>query len=160
MEADSEAIRKNSGSDPEVWVSIREATHRLGISERAVRLRVKAGKLDRRVEDGRAQVRLPDRAADPEAIPQASESDRDARLADKDAEIAFLREQLQQHMTAQAELRTLMLADRQELIALRQRLALAPVQNAQKGGSETRTDAKDAGVSKQSWWRKLFARRG
>lgn len=166
------------------WLSIREASFVLKVSERAIQIRAKQGKIPSRKVGGRWEVlatnapqnETPPKPRNENEISRKNESDSRKRnepqnenetpisftetaqvkqleneLAflraerEKDSEeIAFLRGEVERRNTAESELRRLMLTDKQELLELRQRVAIGEAPH-----SETGKDTSEAGTGAQ-----------
>jgi hypothetical protein len=151
------------------WLSVKDAAARLSLSARSVQRQVATGKRQARHVAGKLQVLV----ATDEATGSrngASESRRAAppewaaRLAEKDALIAYLQAELTAQREARdregSELRRLMALDKEELQRLRQQLAIAPAaEDASVSRQDAVTDEKAAGESKRAWWSRLFGRR-
>lgn len=159
----------------ESWFSIREASERLKVSERVLQKRAQSGDIISRKVKNRWEVSLTQEPS-PE-IPneqtnehsRTSESDsrtnersneqdsgtQEALIRQLQAENAFLRSELtaqrEAHQTAESELRRLMAMDKQELLDLRQRVALTGT-----SGTETGKDTpKEGGKAQRGFWSHL-----
>lgn len=163
-EEDSRTKDEQTANLREPWRTVREAAAQLGVSVRAVQMRVQRGTLASRRDGKTLYVRLDPNEPIREQFAKNGESpSRPAPdlVEQLRSEIAFLRERVQQHETAEGELRRLMLTDRQELLDLRQRLAItAAPQDAQEGAGEAetgaegkRTAAERSRAEKRPWWR-------
>jgi hypothetical protein len=163
----------------EEWVSVAEAARRLSISPRAVRKRCAMGNQRFRKRGNRLEVQWEPNGnreepewepTEPFAEPAGTETgtrgtdgepklepEEPALVAQLRSEVAFLRSQLAQRDVAEAELRRLMLADKQELHELRQRLALPPAL-APEEASPVEGDEHN-GHRGRSWWTRLFGRK-
>ncbi len=145
-------------------LTLQEAAHRLGVSESAIRKRVKRGTLDsEKTEEGRVLVYLdvsaapsapgPDNTTDPhtEALTSA--------LAAKDQTIEVLRQQLEAQTRANDE-------NRRIIGALTERLALPSpetsdtptydVETADRTDDATDTTTEHKGEPRRSWLRRIF----
>ncbi len=129
-------------------VPVAEAAKALGISEGAVRMRVKRGTLPSTREGGRLYVLL---NTEPTPDPERTH-DRTSEL------IAALREQLQAERQAHAEARRLLMAALERIPALE-----APPRDAP--GAPTAGEDEPGGVetpggqdrpAQRPWWRRLF----
>jgi hypothetical protein len=141
-------------------VTIREAAHRLGVTEAAIRKRIQRGSLGKELGgDGRVYVYL-DLSQDM-SHPE-SQVDREALLEAKEETIRTLREQLEAERRANEENRRL-------LAALIQRVPELEAPQEPPGGPQSagagsnREDAPPAGDGAQggaeprsSWWRRVF----
>ncbi len=130
-------------------VPVAEAAKALGISEGAVRMRVKRGTLPSTREGGRLYVLL---NTEPTPDPERTH-DRTSEL------IAALREQLQAERQAHAEARRLLMAALERIPALE-----APPRDApgaptagedEPGGVET-PGGQDIPAERRSWWRRIW----
>lgn len=162
-----EAIHEGSEVVPEAWVSIQEAARTLGISERAVHLRVKAGTLKRRQTGKRVQIAVPAseavheaQAENSEGFHEVSEVLQNDLIEQLRSEVTFLRSQIEATNIEKAELRRLMLADRQEIAELRQRLALVAApeptpegpQSSEKDPPEREASGGPLESTRRPWW--------
>ncbi len=134
-------------------VPVAEAAKALGISEGAVRMRVKRGTLPSTREGGRLYVLL---NTEPTPDPERTHD----RTHDRTSElIAALREQLQAERQAHAEARRLLMAALERIPALE-----APPRDApgaptagedEPGGVET-PGGQDIPAERRSWWRRIW----
>ena len=162
---ETKEIRENETNQNEgaSWVFIREASALLGISERAVQMQAKSGKLLSRKSGGRWQVQiLTQNEAQNETNESASRSENEetkqfrenetknesALIEQMQSEIVFLRSELERRNEdvrrrdiADGEMRRLMLADRQEIAELRQRLALVAAPETLPESTQSRENA-------------------
>jgi hypothetical protein len=121
-------------SEPEQWLTISEAAKALGKPERTVRrwvtrlppeaLRDRPNVARRVRLSALIEMRDGHTATDDRSMADTGRPEESALVRALQEEIAFLRKQVEAGNTAQGELRRLMLADRQELQELRQRVAL------------------------------------
>lgn len=173
----SESEAKNERNEANQWVSVREAAERLGIGERAVQLRAKNGLIESRREGRQWFVRLPADAPTSISLPDSIETDESsetkrsernrtsrteanpALVEELKSEVAFLRALVETHTeetarrdVAEAELRRLLLADRNELAQLRQRLALAAQEDTEGGETKDGKSATPEASAGRRWW--------
>jgi hypothetical protein len=160
----------------EEWITIAEAARQIGVTERSLRrllarpdYAARTRRENRRTPSGQRQstllpaALLPDLNAHYERQKETAQDGAEetagadySLLAQLRSENAFLRAELtaqrETHAQAEAEMRRLMATDRAELMALRQRLALPPydeaAQEAQKDAPEAVSVEKAAGESK------------
>lgn len=139
-----------------------EAAERLGITEEAVRMRIKRGTLRSERRDGRVFVTLGPRRPDDQTTDRPDEPN--ALISAKDETIAVLREQLEAERQAHAEARRLLAA------ALERIPPQLEAPSEARESSETIEDAPDraeprsgtegphseATDAQRPWWRKLF----
>lgn len=145
-------------------LTLQEAAHRLGVSESAIRKRVKRGTLDSmKTEKGRVLVYL-DEGAAPSAPGADTTTDPNTEaltsaLAAKDETIALLKQQLEAQTRANDE-------NRRIIAALTERLALPPpetsdtptydVETADPPDDATDTTTEHTGEPRRSWLRRWF----
>ena len=137
----SESVRNTSalyvgGSEPnDAAVTVQQASVLLGISERAVLKRIQQGTLRARKSDRQWEVWLTSSSAlgsepsvmSSEPITGSAEPvrvDQTPLLEQLQSEVQFLRARIEAADVEKSELRRLMLSDKNELLDLRQRLAL------------------------------------
>ena len=137
----SESVRNTSalyvgGSEPnDAAVTVHQASVLLGISERAVLKRIQQGTLRARKSDRQWEVWLTSSSAlgsepsvmSSEPITGSAEPvrvDQTPLLEQLQSEVQFLRARIEAADVEKSELRRLMLSDKNELLDLRQRLAL------------------------------------
>jgi hypothetical protein len=137
-------------------VPVAEAAHALGISEGAVRMRVKRGTLASTREGGRLYVLLNTDPTTEQDRPHDRTHNRTSEL------IATLREQLQAERQAHAEARRLLMAALERIPP-----QIEPPQEARESPetvegepemAEPHSDVTGAqeGVQRRSWWRRMF----
>jgi len=132
-------------------VTVSEAAVLLGISEGAVRMRVKRGTLPSTREDGRLYVLLNiDPTPEPKR-PHDGTHDRTSEL------IATLREQLEAERQAHAEARRLLMAALERIPAIEapQEASEAAETGGQGRGQHSATVESQEGVQRP-WWRRIF----
>jgi len=132
-------------------VTVSEAAVLLGISEGAVRMRVKRGTLPSTREDGRLYVLLNiDPTPEPKR-PHDGTHDRTSEL------IATLREQLEAERQAHAEARRLLMAALERIPAIEapQEASEAAETGGQGRGQHSATVESQEGVQRP-WWRRVF----
>jgi len=139
---------KDSSRAPDEWVTMEEAAKRLGVSERTIRTRAQQGKIERKKDGVRVLVRvevLPETSgefpANSGSLPEALEAELRTQIADLKADKERLHQTVERHQQAEGEMRRLMLADKAELVELRQRLAIAPPE-----------DKKPEPEIRRPWW--------
>jgi hypothetical protein len=154
-------------------VTIREAAHRLGVTEAAIRKRIQQGSLDKELgSDGRVYVYLdlPQNMPHPE-----SQIDREALLETKEETIRTLREQLEAERRANEENRRIIAALTSripELKAPQERpgapetpiegpegAAPHPATGGPQNGYERPRDTAEfpvGGSLTRPWWRRVF----
>ena len=136
-------------------VTIREAAYALGISEGAVRMRIKRGTLRSTHEAGRLYVLLDTDPTTDLHRPHDRDNDRTDEL------IRTLREQLEAERQAHAESRRLLAAALERIPAIE---APPEARESPEGSAaeperaEPRTDAEETqeGTERRSWWRRVF----
>jgi len=122
---------------PAAWerLTLQEAAHRLGVSESAIRKRIKRGTLDHeKTEDGRVLVYL-DAASAPSALGKdiGPYPNTGALIAAKDETICILRKHLEAERRANDENRRLLLAAMDRIPALE-------ASSEERGSPETPTE--------------------
>lgn len=156
----------------ETWLSIREASERLKVSERVLQKRAKNGDIISRKVNNRWEVSVELEVSLESSNEQTNEysrtSETDTRTNERadeqnsgsqksllkhiQEENAFLRSELERRNTAESELRRLMAMDKQELLELRQRVALIG-----SSGNETGKDTQKEGEEPlRGFWKRLF----
>jgi len=172
----SEQVRNTSalyvgGSEPnDAAVTVQQASVLLGISERAVLKRIQQGTLRARKADRQWEVWLSSSSAlgsepsvmSSEPITESAEPvrvDQTPLLEQLQSEVQFLRARIEAADVEKSELRRLMLADKNELSELRQKLALtAAPEQTQEGTSVPHSAKAEAAAGSVSWWE--FWKRG
>src|SRR5215208_5542099 len=128
---------------------VRDAARELGISEDAVRMRIKRGTLQANKEGGRLYVLLT-----PDLTTEPTPTRTDELIAELRDRVQSLDDQLDQERQAHAEARRI-------IAGLVERIpAIEAPHDAQEGteGVESRPDAPGAqeGVERRPWWRRVF----
>ena len=173
----SESVRNTSalyvgGSEPnDAAVTVQQASVLLGISERAVLKRIQQGTLRARKSDRQWEVWLTSSSAlgsepsvmSSEPITGSAEPvrvDQTPLLEQLQSEVQFLRARIEAADVEKSELRRLMLSDKNELLDLRQRLALTAAvtasestDNAPGGANDSQPVMANEGAQKpRQWW--------
>jgi hypothetical protein len=131
-------------------LSVQDAAQVLGMSEEAVRGRIKRGTLTSERSGGRVWV-LVERPGDDQA------SDRGELVAELREQVGYLRDQLRREQDAHAEARRLLAGALERIPALE-----APETPESAAVWDTPTEHSDApemgaeGAGRRSWWRRLF----
>jgi excisionase family DNA binding protein len=170
----TDATRRDTDATEVVeWLPVPDAAKRLGISERTVQRRVREGKLKAQEEGRRLLVGVNVSRQSPENVhSDATMTPNDATLQEGterfikqlEAENAFLKSELEKRNTAESELRRLMLADKNELQELRQKVALllpsapnaAQSHDVNRRSEEQPEGGKDSLTPKRGFWQRLF----
>jgi hypothetical protein len=160
-------MAKPDDAKGEKWISPHEAAEQLGISIRAVQIRAQRGTLPSKREDRKLYVCLDalEETSSRKADESFRETAKDSETPDatpftslvehQAEEIAFLRARIEEHEAeirrrdvAESELRRLMLADKNELQALRQSAALMIAPSAED------KEEKAAETPALAWWQR------
>lgn len=139
----------------ERWLPIREASERLNLSERVLQKRAQRGEIASRKVKNRWEVLVC--GTDPAEAPNERTPEHDSRtnerkrtnvresnergepspdtvlVAQLRSEVLFLRAELERRNEAESELRRLMLTDKQELLELRQQVAIGAAPQSETG---------------------------
>jgi hypothetical protein len=133
-------------ADTDEWVSVAEAARRLGITDTAVRKRMRTGSIRFRKVLNRTEIEVPNQRPE-SSQPVGNGSEPGSQPVHTPLERHLL-EQIAVKDRQIAELHRLMLADKQELVELRQRLALPPV--PQESFEEPKEEPERG--RKAPWW--------
>ena len=161
----------------ELWLPIREASERLNVSERVLQKRALRGEIASRKVKNRWEVLVcgTDPAESPNEHSRTNERKRtnvresnergepssDAALvAQLQSEVLFLRAELERRNEAESELRRLMLTDKQELLELRQRVALVEAPRAEATDNTRETPEGAQKPTSGGWWARLWKGKG
>jgi hypothetical protein len=153
-------------------VSAAVAAERLGLTPDAIRARIRRGTLVGEKRDGQWFVELPDQHYG-DAAPTAptgtrpdtdrnATADYDARLADKDAEIAYLRQLLDAEVEARRRADHLLAGALERLAALPATTSEMPIRDAPvarsegSGGAESTSMAGGAGTVESTFWSRFW----
>ena len=136
-------------------MTVREAADRLGITQDAVRSRIKRGTLASGHEGGRVYVLVGDQGASDQPTDYGDQSA--ARVDDLREQVAYLRDQLRREQDAHAEARRLLAGALERIPAIE-----APESAASPGPTYTpmdRGEAPETGTEvreRRPWWRRMF----
>src|SRR5215218_6461743 len=142
-------------------LTIQEAAHRLGVSESAVRKRIKRGTLQReKTEDGRVLVYMESTSAPGTEVVRTPE--RDVLISEMQERLAFLERELDVRTEEIRRRDTIIMNMTEAMEALSPPPQEAPADERESpqrpGPSDTPTEAPTEGQegAERPWWRRLF----
>jgi excisionase family DNA binding protein len=159
--------RTDRWSDHTDRLTVREAAERLGITQDAVRSRIKRGTLRSEYEGGRVYVLVGDQGATDQPTDQPTDQDdHSGRIDDLREQVAYLREQLRREQDAHAEARRLLAGALERIPPQIEAPADAPADargspeaaTEQPGrvGPQTEVEGPQEGAERVPWWRRVF----
>jgi predicted transcriptional regulator len=144
-------------------VTVREAARRLGVTEQAVRKRVKRGTLEADTEAGRVYVYLDASYTGYEpgqdTVTNHGSPASDQLVAEKQARIDSLERQLEEANTRDRENRRIIMQQAQNLAAIEAPEESVSPATQREESWETRAEPQSMDARERvPWWRKLFGR--